>query len=101
MRQFLMIFTAVSLLAGPAFAAQKINITVNGMVCDFCAQAVWKVMSEYDAVADTLVDLDRSMVIVTLKDGQDLSDEELNKAITYSGYDFVSLERVEESRTQE
>lgn len=96
MRLLILTLAIMGLFAAPAFAAKSINIKVNGMVCDFCAQSVWKVFNDYDAVEDTLVDLDKAMVIVTLKEGQDLTDEQLEKAINYSGYDFVSLERIDE-----
>lgn len=71
-----------------------IVITVNGMVCDFCAQSVWKVLKEHEQVEDVGVDLDTGEVTVHLAPGTTLSDEDVQKAITYAGYDFVSLERV-------
>jgi len=70
-------------------------INVNGMVCDFCAQAIWKVFEEYEAVDSIDVDLDSASVTVHLKPGQDLNKAQIDKAITYAGYDFVSLERVQ------
>ena len=89
--KFLLPLLALMIISAPALADHKIDIKVNGMVCDFCAQAVWKVFQEYDAVKDINVDLDTGIVTVNLKDGQKLNDDELKKAIKYSGYDLVEI----------
>jgi copper chaperone CopZ len=79
-------------LANPAFANHSaIDIKVNGMVCDFCAQSVWKVFQDYEQVENVDISLDEGRVTITLKDGQSLSDEELHKGIEYAGYDLVKI----------
>lgn len=93
------ILTIIALftLAQPALAStqhEDIAITVNGMVCDFCAQSVWKVFEDYEQVSTVDVDLDTGIVLVHLKPGQALDDAALEKAITYAGYDLVKTERV-------
>lgn len=102
MRHLLILFAFV-VLAAPVSAETQpaaqphtdIVITVNGMVCDFCAQSVWKVLKEHEQVEDIDIDMDTGKVTVHLAPGTDMSDETVQEAITYSGYDFVSLERVE------
>ena len=64
---------------------------VNGLVCDFCAQALRKVFKKEDAVETISVDLDAGEVRVFLKDGQNLSDERLAKLIRKSGYSLVDI----------
>lgn len=66
---------------------------VNGMVCDFCAQALKKVFKKEAAVEDLSVDLDASEVTITLKSGQTLSDDKVETLIRKSGYAFVSAAR--------
>ncbi len=97
MRKFLAIITVAICLSSPALAAENILIKVNGMVCDFCAQSIWKVFQDYDAVDDIDVNLDTGIVTVNLKEGQDLTDEQLDKAITYAGYDLVEVTREEDT----
>lgn len=96
----LSIFTTL-LLIPAAFASSHtqstIDIKVNGMVCDFCAQSIWKVFKEHEEVEDIKVDLDTGIVTILLKDGETLSDEALNKGITYAGYELVSIEKHEVS----
>lgn len=83
------------LVTAPAFAnhQQAIDIKVNGMVCDFCAQSVWKVFDDYEQVEDVKIDLDSGLVTVLLKPDQALDDDALNKGIDYAGYDLVSISR--------
>ena len=64
---------------------------VNGLVCDFCAQALKKVFKKEDAVEDLTVDLDAGEVRISLKDGETLADERVKKLIRKSGYSLVSL----------
>ena len=94
--RLLTILTLTLLYSMTAHADQKIDIQVNGMVCDFCAQAVWKVFEDYESVENVDINLDTGIVSVTLKEGQILSDEDLNKAIQYAGYDLVEVKRHEQ-----
>ena len=43
MRHLILTTLSLILMNVPAWASHKIDIKVNGMVCDFCAQAIWKV----------------------------------------------------------
>lgn len=95
---FLVGFFALPAIALPTTAQaavhEDIAIKVNGMVCDFCAQSVWKVLEEYDGVVKVDIDLDTGIVTVHMAAGQTLTEDELNKAITYAGYDLVGIERI-------
>ncbi len=94
MKTILTLLALLTLIpAAYASAHEDVAIKVNGMVCDFCAQSVWKVFEDYDGVEKVDIDLDAGLVTVHMKPEAKLSDEELNKAITYAGYDLVSVER--------
>ena len=67
---------------------------VNGLVCDFCAQALKKVFKKEGAVESLNVDLGAGEVRIALKQGQSLEDERVKKLIRKSGYSLVSTERV-------
>jgi len=66
---------------------------VNGLVCDFCAQALKKVFKKEEAVASLNVDLDSGEVRIGLKAGQNLSNERVAKLIRKSGYSLVETNR--------
>jgi len=80
-----------SSLAAVSEDAQTIVAKVNGLVCDFCAQALKKVFKKEDAVETISVDLDAGEVRVFLKDGQSLSDKRVAKLIRKSGYSLVGI----------
>lgn len=66
---------------------------VNGLVCDFCAQALKKVFKKEDAVESLNVDLDAGEVRIGLKTGQTLSNERVAELIRKSGYSLVETKR--------
>ncbi len=80
------------LMVMPAFAG-TVNVTVNGMVCDFCAQALNKIFAKEDSVEALDVNLDTQTVTIHVKDGQDISDEKINALIYYAGYDVEKIIR--------
>lgn len=66
-------------------------VDVNGLVCDFCAQALEKVFSKQEAVSDINVDLDTKVVTINYVDGGSLDDETITDLITNSGYNVVEI----------
>jgi copper chaperone CopZ len=86
-------------LFAAAMAAQAgtIEMTVNGLVCGFCAQGIEKTLRKNPATADVLVSLENRLVAVATKEGADISDAELKKALTNAGYDVKSIRRTTNS----
>jgi copper chaperone CopZ len=76
-------------------AATTIEMTVNGLVCAFCAQGIEKKLRQLPATADVVVNLAHRLVAVALKDGQDIPDTTLRKAMTDAGYTVKGIERTE------
>jgi copper chaperone CopZ len=64
--------------------------TVNGLVCDFCAQSVHKTLMKEPGVTDAKVDLSAKTVTVSLKDGAKLEEAHLGKLLKDAGYDMTS-----------
>jgi len=102
MRKFLLLIPVLALLALIPFAAksdtpdavdQDVLVTVDGLVCDFCAQSLKKVFGKEEGVAGLSVDLDNQLVIVDTKDGMDISDEKIKELIEWGGYDLVEIKR--------
>jgi mercuric ion binding protein len=75
--------------------ATTIQMTVNGLVCAFCAQGIEKKLRKFPATSDVFVDLEHRLVAVGLKDGQDISDQALRKALTDAGYTVKTIERTD------
>ena len=84
----------LSIATGSAYAT-TIQMTVNGLVCAFCAQGIEKKLRKLPATADVFVSLEQKVVAVALKDGQDIPDATLRKALTDAGYSVVSIARTD------
>jgi len=83
--------------AFPSIAANSIKVTVNGMVCAFCAQGIEKRISKMGATKDVFVDLKKKTVAVEAKDGQTLDAKAISAEIVDAGYDVVKIEPVSQS----
>lgn len=94
MHRTVLIGTLVLLAAGTA-AAGTIEMKVNGLVCSFCAQGIEKTLRKNPATADVVVSLENRLVAVATKDGQDIADGDLTKALKNAGYDVKSISRTE------
>ena len=95
------IFKAMVLAAligiAPGVFAKTIEMDVNGLVCAFCAQGIEKTLKGFPATEHVFVSLEHRIVAVELKDGQDIDDATLRKAITDAGYTVVAINRTGES----
>lgn len=74
-------------------AASRITAHVNGMVCDFCAQAVTRVFQREPGVSTVAVDLDEGTINVTLEPGAAITDERVGELVRDSGYALDRIER--------
>lgn len=92
MKKYLMLIAAMSLISFAAHA-ETAHVTVNGMVCAFCAQGLEKSFGKMDAVDKIDVDLDKMTVTIAVKDGKQLDDAAIEKAIKDNGLDTVKIER--------
>ena len=85
---FLLLMAAAS-----AVSAKTVEMDVNGLVCAFCAQGIEKTLKGFEATDEVFVSLENRIVAVALKEGAELTDAELTKAITDSGYAVVAIRR--------
>jgi mercuric ion binding protein len=81
----------------PTAQARTVKMEVNGMVCAFCAQGIEKKLRAMAPTRDVLVSLERRVVAVALKDGQDIPDAVLTASLKDAGYDVTSITRVDDS----
>ncbi len=102
MKKFAIALTAATLLATPAFAShdgkqhpplKEITVKVNGLVCDFCARSLEKIFYQRDGVYGVDVDLDEGEVELDVTENTQLSDDEIKKLITESGFNVTEIKR--------
>jgi len=87
-----LVFSALLAASGIA-GARTIEMDVNGLVCAFCAQGIEKALKAMPATQAVYVSLEHRIVAVQLKDGTDIDDARLRKAITDAGYSVVQIRR--------
>jgi copper chaperone CopZ len=93
MKRFQLYWCLALLAISETGTAATIQMTVNGLVCAFCAQGIEKKLKKFPATAEVVVDLEHRLVAVSLKEGQDIPDADLRKALTDAGYTVKSIER--------
>jgi copper chaperone CopZ len=72
---------------------EVLSISVNGLVCDFCARSIEKLFSKKESVKSINVNLEQMLITISLKKGKSLNDEIITKVITDSGYDIREIRR--------
>ena len=93
----IIIALVMGIAATSSMAANTVKVTVNGMVCAFCAQGIEKRISKMGATKDVFVDLKKKTVAVEAKDGQVLDAKAISAEIVDAGYDVVKIESVLQS----
>ncbi len=76
-------------------APGTLQVQVNGLVCDFCAQALNRVLTRRAEIAEINVDLDARIVTIDMEDDGEIDDETLTGLINDAGYDVVAIHRPE------
>lgn len=87
-------------LAFLSVASASTKITVNGMVCAFCAQGIEKSLSKIPEVKAVFVDLKYKVVVVESIDGVALNDKLITQGITDAGYDVIKIENIPQTISQ-
>lgn len=97
MHRYKFLMAILLLIASPLAAAKTVEMEVNGLVCGFCAQGIEKTLKALPATEGVFVSLENRLVAVKLKDGNDVDDAALRKALKDSGYTVVAIRRTERS----
>ena len=53
---------------------EVLTISVNGLVCDFCARSIEKLFSKKESVKSIDVNLENMIITINLKKGKKMSD---------------------------
>ena len=69
------------------------TVAVEGMVCDFCAQAIEKVFMKREEVAGITVNLDDQNVIISLKSEKDIENTIIEELFLNAGYNIQTIDR--------
>ena len=71
----------------------SIVVSVQGMVCDFCAQGLKKSFIKKAPVDSIHVSLDQGVVVIYPQEGQSISEDFITKGIRDNGISVESIQR--------
>jgi copper chaperone CopZ len=89
----LVIMTVLFVLVSATAQAETIKVTVNGLVCSFCATGIEKTFRKQEAVEEVKVDLDQKLVLIQTKEQSVLDDETVTKLVKDAGYSVTDIKR--------
>ena len=73
--------------------AETIKVSVNGLVCAFCATSIEKTFKKQPAVENVKVDLDSKLVTINTKKDQKIDDKTITGLIADAGYTVTKIKR--------
>ena len=85
--------SAQTRLAQTVPVAADVIVSVNGLVCDFCAQAIERSFRRRAEVNAVHVDLTEKLVSIDFRANQSLDDETIRDIITRAGYTVTNVRR--------
>ena len=69
------------------------TVAVEGMVCDFCAQAIEKVFMKREEVTGITINLEKQNVIIAFKENSNLENSLIRELFLDSGYNVTEIKR--------
>jgi mercuric ion binding protein len=76
-----------------AFAGEKIEVTVKGMVCSFCSQGITKKFKEQPEIKSISVDLEKHLVVLEQNENHKIDDAKVEKLLKDAGYSVEKITR--------
>ncbi|HZV61516.1 MAG TPA: heavy metal-associated domain-containing protein [Methylophilaceae bacterium] len=98
MKKIVFMLIALSFSA-PSYAA-SIKAEVNGMVCAFCAKGIEKKLNALPQSQNVFVDLKNHIVVLELKENENVPLEDFKAIIKDAGYDVSAAEVVDKTAAE-
>lgn len=97
MKKLVAIVVLSVLWTAAAFADEvQYEVGVDGLACPFCAYGIEKKLSSVDGVHDIVVDITKGVVIVTMAEGAELSEQLAREKVKDAGFSVRSFVRAAE-----
>lgn len=79
---------------GNGVGSERIDLTINGMVCSFCVQGVERKIRGLSATQNVKIDLSKRIVQVWVRPGETIQDDQLRKLIRDAGFDVREIKHI-------
>jgi copper chaperone CopZ len=86
--------------APAAAQPSAVKLSVNGMVCAFCAQGIETRLKKLPETADLYINLKQKVVAVQAKPGQTLAVDKLKAEVVEAGYEVTRAEPMTQTVAQ-
>jgi copper chaperone CopZ len=73
-------------------ATEVAVVSVQGMVCDFCARGIEKTFKKDGNVISVDVDLNKGKVLIAYSEGSEINFDDIKEKITANGQNATNLE---------
>ncbi len=77
--------------AVPSQSGAVVQLTVDGLVCNFCASNITKTFTKLPEVSAVYVNLSAKAVLLQLKEGQKLPEEKTKQIVTDAGFNLRAI----------
>ena len=88
----MIVFSQIAYPKSDSLDGERAIVTVNGMVCDFCASGITKRLNKEQSVKDFTIDLTNKKVTIIFKPNEHLSEQDLSNILNKSGYSIRKIE---------
>jgi len=91
-----LLFTLLLALIWPAVtlsAETLYEIRVDGLACPYCAYGIEKKFMQRENVKQFDMDLEKGVVKVTLKDGEEITESQLKQLFDDAGFSYRSVKK--------
>ena len=78
-------------VAAPSQSGVVVQLTVDGLVCNFCASNITKTFTKLPEVSAVYVNLAAKAVLLQLKEGQKLPEEQTKQIVTDAGFNLRAI----------
>ena len=82
--------------AAPVKSGKLLRLTLDGLVCNFCATNIDKAFLKRAEVKKVYVNLHAKVVLIALKEGTDLDDAAIKAVVEEAGFDLRDTKRTDE-----
>jgi len=75
----------------PSQPGAVVQLTVDGLVCNFCATNISKTFSKLPEVSEVYVNLAAKAVLLQLKEGKKLPEDQTKQIVTDAGFNLRGI----------
>ena len=79
---------------GSGLPGDRIDVSINGMVCSFCVQGIERKIRSLPATQSVRIDVAKHLVQIRLRPGETITDDQLRRLIRDAGFDVREIKHL-------